>query len=130
MAKIQISESELRQVIRESVENALNEDGGFMYTPPTAPSAQAGNDRIGPGPSLSRNQANAQNAAANSALSSWNKLGTVGQIKAIQKLVGAVPDGKIGPQMLGKIYVALRNGKSGLNNVNFRPGRDGTYTNI
>lgn len=130
MAKIQISESELRQIIRESVENVINEDGGFMYTPPAAPSAQAGNDRIGPGPSLTQDQAKTRNATANAALSSWNKLGTVGQIRAIQKLVGATPDGKMGPETLGKIYVALRNGNSGLENVNFKPGKAGTYTNI
>jgi len=130
MAKIQISESELKQIIRESVEGVINEDGGFMYTPPAAPSAQAGNDRIGPGPSMTRDQANTRNNVANSALSSWNKLGSIGQIKAIQKLVGATPDGKMGPETLGKIYVALRNGNSGLENVNFRPGKAGTYTNI
>jgi hypothetical protein len=133
MAKIQISESELKHIIRESVENVINEDGGFMYTPPAAPSAQAGNDRIGPGPSLTQDQAKTRNATANAALSSWNKLGTVGQIRAIQRLVG-IPekecDGKIGPQTLGKIYVALRKGQSGLENVNFRPGKMGTYTNI
>lgn len=125
-----MSESELKQIIRESVKNVMNEDGGFMYTPPAAPSAQAGNDRIGPGPSMTRDQADARNAATNAALSSWNKLGTVGQIKTIQKLVGATPDGKMGPQTLGKIYVALRKGQSGLENVNFRPGKVGTYTNI
>lgn len=133
MAKIKISESELRQIIRESVENIINEDGGFMYTPPAAPSAQPGNDRIGPGPSMTRNQADVKNVTTNAALSSWNKLGTVGQIRAIQRLVG-IPekecDGKIGPQTLGKIYVALRKGQSGLENVNFRPGKMGTYTNI
>jgi hypothetical protein len=127
MAKLQISENELKQIIRESVKNVINEDGGFMYTPPAAP---AGNDRIGPGPSMTRDQANTRNNVANAALSSWNKLGTVGQIKAIQKLVGATPDGKMGPETLGKIYVALRKGQSGLENVNFRPGRAGTYTNI
>jgi hypothetical protein len=133
MAKIKMSESELRQIIRESVENVLNEDGGFMSTPPTMwtpPTAQAGNDRIGPGPSLTRNQADAMNAEANAALTAWNKLGTVGQIREIQKLVGAYPDGKMGPQTLGKIYIALKNRKSGLENVNFRPGKSGTYTNI
>jgi hypothetical protein len=133
MAKIKISESELRQIIRESVENIINEDGGFMYTPPAAPSAQPGNDRIGRGPSMTRDQADVKNATSNAALSSWNKLGTVGQIRAIQRLVG-IPekecDGKIGPQTLGKIYVALRKGQSGLENVNFRPGKMGTYTNI
>ena len=137
MAKLQISENELKQIIRESVKNVINEDGGFMYTPPAAP---AGNDPIGPGPSITqgqaaerRAQADTRNAVANAALSSWNKLGTVGQIKTIQRLVG-IPekecDGKIGPQTLGKIYVALRKGQSGLENVNFRPGRTGTYTNI
>ena len=142
MAKIQISESELKQIIRESVENVINEDGGFMYTPPAAPSAQAGNAPIDShaGVSITNNQAaerraqaDTRNAVANASLSSWNKLGTVGQIRAIQRLVG-IPekecDGKIGPQTLGKIYVALRKGQSGLENVNFRPGKMGTYTNI
>lgn len=130
MAKIRINEDELKQIIRESVENVINQDNNFPNYYNQYKAQQAKDDRIGPGPSLTRNQADAMNTEANAALTAWNKLGTVGQIREIQKLVGAYPDGKMGPQTLGKIYIALKNRKSGLENVNFRPGKSGTYTNI
>lgn len=133
MAKIRITENELKQLIRESVENVVNEDYGvpnyFEAYKQQAQAQQAGNERIAPGPTITRSQADARNATVNAALSNWNKLGTIGQIKEIQKLVGATPDGKIGPQTLGKIYVALQKG-SGLEYADFRPGKAGTYTNI
>jgi hypothetical protein len=134
MAKVRINENELRKIIRESIQNVINEDNVPNYYEEyygnRQPSGQDPIDPRAPGVSLTRDQADAKNAAANAALSSWNKLGTAGQIKAIQQLVGATPDGKMGPQTLGKIYVALRNGKSGLESVDFRPGRAGKYTNI
>ena len=135
MARMRISENELKKIIRESIEKVVNEDNTFPNTYAQLNQqfnqSNAGDERIGPGPSLTRAQADARNAITNAALSNWNSLGTVGQIKAIQNLVGAKPDGKLGPETLGKIYVALRKGENhNLDYVNFRPGKKGTYTNI
>lgn len=135
MARVQVSEKRLKSIIRECVENVLNEDSFPDFYGQTF---QRSNDPAdepimpnAPGASLTRAQADVRNVKTNAALSSWNALGTVGQIKAIQNLVGAKPDGKLGPETLGKIYVALRKGEShNLDYVNFRPGKKGTYTNI
>ncbi len=137
MARIKVTENELKRIIRESIQNVINEDGDFTnYYQQLQNKTTYGNDHIEPGAGLTPDQANTRNNVANAALSNWNKLGTVGQIRAIQRLVG-IPekecDGKIGPQTLGKIYVTLRTlqgQQSGLENVDFRPGKAGTYTNI
>ena len=134
MARIQISENNLKEIIRECVEKVINEDytdfKGSYYDQnmQQSPAYKPENQPTGPGPSLTRGQVDANNAAVNNALNNWNKLGVVGQIREIQKLVGAEPDGKIGPQTLGKIYVKLTK-NSDLAQVNFRSGRRGTYTN-
>lgn len=142
MAKILVTESKLKQIIRESIESLLNEDGDLMwnsgqlwnggqYRPQPDPNDQP----LGPAPASTQNQINQRNQAANASLNAWNKLGTVGQIKAIQQLVGATPDGKIGPQTLGKIFMAL-NKKSGeinpadMGGVNWVKGKQGTYKNL
>lgn len=115
MAKIKVTEGELKQLIRESVENILNE---------AAP---------GSGVLLPADDINARNDATTSALSTWKALGTVGQIKEIQKLVGATPDGKMGPQTLAKIFIKLGGNAqvpgNALNGANFgKPGRPGNFT--
>ena len=68
-------------------------------------------------------------------MNAWNNLGTVGQIKVIQELVGATPDGKIGPQTLGKIFVALKKNSGVINprymrEVTWEKGKPGIYQNV
>ena len=137
MAKLKVTENELKKIIRESVEAVLNEDFEGQWKPEPQPASPQVN-----APVETPDQVASRNAAANTAnsgaLNAWNKLGTVGQIKEIQKLAGipaAQCDGKIGPQTLAKVYIALAKGKSGmsvdanaLSNSNFRPGRAGKYT--
>ena len=132
MAKIQITENKLKQIIRECVENVINEESTFpnyyeMYKQQENNPANQTLD--GTNVTMTRKQADERNAEVNNALSSWNKLGTVGQIREIQKLVGATPDGKLGPQTLGKIYIALTKNNP-LQHASFRSGKQGTYNNI
>ena len=168
MARIRITENELKQIIRESVIRAINEDWQPFYTAPTnkfsatderflphddsspsqsaTPSQQStattrNNHPESRPPLISNQEIDNKNAANSGALNSWKKLGTVGQIRLIQKLAG-IPasqcDGRIGPQTLAKVYIALSKGKSGegiidstaLSNSSFMPGRQGTYTPI
>ncbi len=142
MAKLKVTENELKKIIRESVETVLNEDGYQGFTgnfrqgfTPEQPAAPAVN-----GPAATAGQVSDRNTANSNALTAWKKLGTVGQVKLIQKLAGipeAQCDGKIGPQTLAKVYIALAKGRTGasvdadaLNQSSFRPGRVGTYTPI
>ena len=173
MAKIQVTESKLKQIIRESIENLLNEDGlsrwnamvqsqqgpNDQQTEPssrlkqyqTKQQGQAATAQQGQAATTQQNQAsndydslirqrnntliNKQNRLANASLNAWNNLSTVEQIKVIQKLVYAIPDGKIGPQTLGKIFMAL-NQKSGeidpryMREVSWEKGKPGIYQNI
>jgi hypothetical protein len=136
MAKIKITENELKQIIRESVNSVigLNEDWQ-PWTPP-----QQGQGAGVRAPLAPNDQIDARNAKNSAALTAWNNLGTIGQIKAIQRLAGipaAQCDGKIGPQTLAKVYIALSKGKAGeaingddLNQSSFRSGKPGTYTPI
>ena len=136
MAKLKVTENELKKIIRESVEKVLNEDFEGQWKP-EQPAAPAVNTPLETPDQVASRDA-AANTANSGALNAWNKLGTVGQIKEIQKLAGipaAQCDGRIGPQTLAKVYIALAKGKSGmsvdanaLSNSNFRPGRAGTYT--
>ena len=139
MAKIQITESELKQIVRESVETVINEGPSFQnYYQNLQQGFNPANTSIsGHGPYVTHGQVD----ATNNALTTWNKLGTVGQVKEIQRLAG-VPenecDGRIGPQTLAKVYIALRRGNTSvstgatinaddLNRASFRPGKVGTY---
>ena len=136
MAKIHVTEEELKQLIRESVENAISMNENFTGYPMPQPQQQPSVKS----PLAPNDQIDARNAKNSGALAAWNKLGTVGQIKTIQRLAGipaAQCDGKIGPQTLAKVYIALSKGKAGeainaddLSQSSFRPGKTGTYTPI
>lgn len=138
MAKIQITESELKQIIRESVGNVLDEiENGNAFTNLTytkqvpgtnmPPNLPAGYNLMTP--DAQKNAVTQKNAAINSTLTWWNNLGTIGQIKEIQKLVGLTGkdvDGKIGPQTLAYIYRALKT-DSELAQAEFKRGKQGVY---
>lgn len=150
MAKIQVNETQLKNLIKESVEKILNEQGEFSTATPdwTQQANPNSNIRV---PMATQQQLDAraadrarevyqQNNEANASLDRWNKLGTIGQIKAIQQLVGAEQDGKLGPQTLGKIFMALGKRQQittpagviypdAMKNVKWGYGKQGTYTN-
>ena len=140
MAKIRITENELKQIIRESVDNVIASTGngvGPYWKGNPLPDGAEKDYPTGSGPQLTRGQVDTVNTNATNALTAWKKLGTVGQIKTIQRLAGipaAQCDGRIGPQTLAKVYIALSKGKAGeainaddLSKSSFQPGKTGTY---
>lgn len=136
MGKIRVTENDLKRIIRESVQNVIGLDEGWQpWMPPQQEQGAA--VKV---PLATNDQIDARNAKNSAALTAWNKLGTIGQIKTIQRLAGipeAQCDGKIGPQTLAMVYIALSKGKAGeainsddLNQSTFRSGKRGTYTPI
>ncbi len=167
MSKIRITESELRRIIKESLEKLINEEGAannyvssfdwrngeqdknYVERPPEQPTSPAtkqpvsSKGKMGPnGDYLSKisRDADKQNQAASIALAKWNSLGLRGQIQKVQEAVGIPPtecDGKVGPQTIGKIFVALGNGRivggidtAALKHAQFTFNKEGKYKNI
>lgn len=151
MAKIKITENELKQLIRESVEGVLEEAtpntwNGPVQIPGTAPTP-GNTTRVPyatPNQMADRERENYEfNQGANTSLQRWNNLGAVGQLKVIQQLAGipaAQCDGKLGPQTLGTIFMKLANGQQVstpqgiiypqyLGKTKWNYGKPGTYTN-
>jgi len=148
MSKVRITENELKQIIRESVENVINSmnegEDSFGWNPGYAANPQtnhvlATNDQM-----ADRARENHEfNQGANTSLQRWNSLGTVGQLKVIQQLVGipaAQCDGKLGPQTLGAILMKVTNGQEVntpkgtiypkyLTGTKWNYGKPGTYQN-
>ena len=113
MAKIRITEGVLRSLIRESIIDVLNEDGEGAPQAPTAASLDAVQQVYNAAQKEKEQAARVQQAtqtAQQKNLNNWNSLKLKQQIMAIQKAVGATPDGVVGPETTGKILAKLNVG--------------------
>ena len=157
--KTTITESQLKKIILESTKKAISENySGYANI---SQNTQQGGKSAGyvgrqngwvqqetmPGEVgilPTQDEIDKENANTQQSLQVWNSLGMAGQLAEIQKLLGLPAnecDGKLGPQTLGKLLLALGSGKTittpkggiavdSLKTANFAYGKRGTYQQI